>query len=128
MSNTSSYPKSKSTPKPKPTPTPKPKPNPTPKPKPTPTPKPKPNPKRKSKPNPNIKKNHSIQSIQTGGDIIGAVTELVSSLKDMGHSIFTEMNSISNIQSDMNNAPGTKTNQGVPNLIKGPPTPTKPTY
>ena len=58
--------------------------------------------------------------IQSGGDnIIDASINMINSMIGLGQSIFTEINSITNIQSDINN--GASPSQGTPNQINGPP-------
>ena len=64
-------------------------------------------------------KNKVKKNKQIGGDIFGAMGNLTNSITDLGKSIFWEINSITNMQSDINNlaSPG----KGTPNVIQGPP-------
>jgi hypothetical protein len=58
--------------------------------------------------------------IQEGGNVIQASIDLINSLKDLGKSIFTEINSITNISSDINTVAASQKN--TPNdSISGPP-------
>lgn len=58
--------------------------------------------------------------IQNGGEsLIGASVDIIQSMIGLGQSIFAEINSITHIQSDINN--GASPSQGTPNQINGPP-------
>ena len=57
--------------------------------------------------------------IQNGGDVIGASIDMIQSMIGLGQSIFGEIHSITNIQSDINN--GASASPGTPNQINGPP-------
>lgn len=61
---------------------------------------------------------------QSGGDVISASIELIKSMVGLGDSIFNEITSITNIQSDINNA--ASPSPGVPNQLGGPPPFNKP--
>ena len=59
---------------------------------------------------------------QIGGDknnVITASVDIIKSMTELGKSIFTEISSITNIQSDINN--GTNSSSPVINSVKGPP-------
>jgi hypothetical protein len=62
---------------------------------------------------------HKKKNKQKGGDVIGASIDLVNSLRDLGNTIFNEIHSITNIESDINNA--ASPSPGTPNVINGPP-------
>lgn len=58
--------------------------------------------------------------IQEGGNVIQASIDLINSLQDLGKSIFTEINAITNISSDINTVAASQKN--TPNdSISGPP-------
>jgi hypothetical protein len=58
--------------------------------------------------------------IQEGGNVIRASIDLINSLQDLGKSIFTEINAITNISSDINTVAASQKN--TPNdSISGPP-------
>lgn len=58
--------------------------------------------------------------IQSGGeDVIGATINMIESMIGLGKSIFTEIDSITHIQSDINN--GASPSPGTPNQLNGPP-------
>ena len=58
--------------------------------------------------------------IQSGGDnIINASINIINSMVGLGQSIFTEIKSITHIQSDINNV--ASPSPGTPNQINGPP-------
>jgi hypothetical protein len=58
--------------------------------------------------------------IQNGGvNIVTASVDIIKSMIGLGQSIFTEIDSITNIQSDINN--GASPSQGTPNQVNGPP-------
>ena len=70
--------------------------------------------------------------LQKGGDlggatknVISATLDIFSSMNNLGKSIFTEINEITNIPSQLNSA--TSSSKGVPNQINGPPPFTAPT-
>ena len=68
----------------------------------------------------NKTKKHHTKIIQNGGaDVVSASIDMINSMIGLGKSIFTEINSITNIQSDINN--GASPSQGTPNQINGPP-------
>lgn len=73
--------------------------------------------------NSNIKsKTNKLHSkvIQSGGEnVIGASINMIESMIGLGKSIFTEINSIVHIQSDINN--GASPSPGTPNQLNGPP-------
>jgi hypothetical protein len=57
---------------------------------------------------------------QTGGNNFGKATnDLLVAMKNLGKSIFVEINAITNISNDINN--GTNPSQTIPNSMKGPP-------
>lgn len=67
-----------------------------------------------------MKNNNKDKIKQIGsGDVIHASIDLVDSLISFGHSIFTEINYITNIKGQM--AEGASAKQGVPNVMEGPP-------
>ena len=53
-----------------------------------------------------------------GNDVIHAMGDLIHSMNELGKNIFNEVQSITHISSDINNAASSK---GVPNQIDGPP-------
>jgi hypothetical protein len=58
--------------------------------------------------------------IQNGGNnVVSASIGMINSMIGLGQSIFTEIKSITNIQSDINNA--ASPSQGTPNQVNGPP-------
>ena len=58
--------------------------------------------------------------IQNGGNnVVSASIGMINSMIGLGKSIFTEIKSITNIQSDINNA--ASPSQGTPNQVNGPP-------
>ena len=57
--------------------------------------------------------------IQEGGNVIKASVDLINSMKDLGKSIFTEINAITNIKSDIDSVGASQKN--TPNDISGPP-------
>jgi len=58
--------------------------------------------------------------IQSGGDnVISASINMINSMVGLGQSIFTEIKSITHIQSDINN--GASPSPGTPNQVNGPP-------
>jgi hypothetical protein len=63
-------------------------------------------------------KNNKILKKQIGGDVFRAMGNLLTSMTDLGKSIFTEVKSITNIQSDINNV---SAREGIPNNLNGPP-------
>jgi hypothetical protein len=59
---------------------------------------------------------------QIGGDqndVINASVDLITSMKDLGKSIFNEIYAITHIESDLNNA--SSSSLGTPNVLNGPP-------
>lgn len=71
-----------------------------------------------------VKKNKASKKklkiiIQNGGDVISATGDMINAMIGLGQSIFTEINSITHIQSDINNA--ASPSPGTPNQINGPP-------
>jgi hypothetical protein len=65
------------------------------------------------------KKIRSKIIMQNGGDVISATGDMINAMIGLGQSIFTEINSITHIQSDINNA--ASPSPGTPNQINGPP-------
>jgi len=66
------------------------------------------------------KKKLRSKVIQNGGeDVISASINMINSMIGLGQSIFTEIRSITNIQSDINNA--ASPSPGTPNQVNGPP-------
>lgn len=65
------------------------------------------------------KKLRSKIIMQNGGDVISATGAMINAMVGLGQSIFTEINSITHIQSDINNA--ASPSPGTPNQINGPP-------
>ena len=70
--------------------------------------------------------------LQKGGDlggatknVISATLDIFSSMNKLGKSIYTEINEITNIPSQLNS--GTSSSKGVPNQINGPPSFSAPT-
>jgi hypothetical protein len=67
-----------------------------------------------------INKKLRSKVIQNGGEnVIGASIDMIRSMIGLGQSIFDEINSITNIQSDISNA--ASPSPGTPNQINGPP-------
>lgn len=58
------------------------------------------------------------------GDVIDASVDIVKSMSDLAKSIYTEINEITNIKSQLNIA--TSSSKGVPNQTNGPPSFTTP--
>jgi hypothetical protein len=56
---------------------------------------------------------------QEGGDVISASIDLINSFISLGGSIFTEVDSLTHISSQINN--GAAPSPGTPNVINGPP-------
>ena len=66
-------------------------------------------------------KNNKIIKKQKGGgvqDVTRALGDLFGSMTDLGKSIFNEVNSITHIQSDINNV---SAKEGIPHNFNGPP-------
>ena len=62
-----------------------------------------------------LKKNKQIG----GKDVINASIDLINSMKNLGHTIFNEITTITHIQSDINTV--ASPSRGTPNVINGPP-------
>lgn len=58
-------------------------------------------------------------NVQDGGDIISASIDLIDSFISLGESVFTEIGSLTQIGSQINN--GAAPSPGTPNVISGPP-------
>ena len=58
-------------------------------------------------------------NVQEGGDVISASINLINSFVSLGQSVFTEIDSLTQISSQINN--GAAPSPGTPNVINGPP-------
>ena len=55
---------------------------------------------------------------QLGGSVISAMRDLTNSMNELGRNIFNEVQLITNISTEINNAASSK---AIPNQIDGPP-------
>ncbi len=66
------------------------------------------------------KKKLRSKVLQNGGtNVVTATVDVINSMIGLGQSIFSEINSITHIQSDINNA--ASPSPGTPNQVNGPP-------
>jgi hypothetical protein len=54
-----------------------------------------------------------------GGNVGNAINEVINSMKDLGRSMFFEINALSNMQNDIDAGPSAT--NGTPGQIQGPP-------
>lgn len=67
-------------------------------------------------------KNKKVESkikTQAGGNVVKASMDVINSFKNLGNSIFKEIHSLTNMQSDINTVGDSQKN--TPNDINGPP-------
>ena len=56
---------------------------------------------------------------QKGGDVLGASLDLIRSMRNLGNSIYIQIDAITDLSGDINRA--TAPVSGTPNVIEGPP-------